>query len=142
MIAKAYEKGVPMGGDLLSVEGVEQQPKFLVYATKDPMGRKLEALQLIKGWIDSAGGMHNEVISVIEDLAGADSLCSVYTDEDFDSSQSAYYYLRVVEPSSPRWHTYDCARLEEDERPSVCSDGSYPETIREMAWTSPIWYRY
>ena len=142
MIAKAYEKGVPMGGDLLSVEDVEQQPKFLVYATKDPMGRKLEALQLIKGWIDSAGGMHNEVISVIEDLAGADSLCSVYTDEDFDSSQSAYYYLRVVEPSSPRWHTYDCARLEEDERPSVCSDGSYPETIREMAWTSPIWYRY
>ena len=142
MIAKAYEKGVPMGGDLLSVEDVEQQPKFLVYATKDPMGRKLEALQLIKGWIDSVGGMHNEVISVIEDLAGADSLCSVYTDEDFDSSQSAYYYLRVVEPSSPRWHTYDCARLEEDERPSVCSDGSYPETIREMAWTSPIWYRY
>jgi len=142
MIAKAYEKGIPMGGDLLSVEDVEQQPKFLVYATRDPMGRKLEALQLIKGWIDSAGGMHSEVIPVIEDLAGADSLCSVYKDEDFDSSQSAYYYLRVVEPSSPRWHTYDCARLEEDERPSVCSDGSYPETIREMAWTSPIWYRY
>ena len=44
MIAKAYEKGVPMGGDLLFVEDVEQQPKFLVYATKDPMGRKLEAL--------------------------------------------------------------------------------------------------
>ena len=139
MIGKAYESGVPMGGDLVSVDDLDKKPKFLVYATKDPVGRRLESLQLIKGWIDAAGDMHNEVIPVVEDLAGADSLCSVYTDEDFDSSESAYYYLRVVEPSSPRWHTYDCARLEEDERPSVCSDGTYPETIREMAWTSPIW---
>ena len=142
MIGKAYESGVPMGGDLVSVDDLDKKPKFLVYATKDPVGRRLESLQLIKGWIDASGDMHNEVIPVVEDLAGADSLCSVYTDEDFDSSESAYYYLRVVEPSSPRWHTYDCARLEEDERPSVCSDGTYPETIREMAWTSPIWYRY
>ena len=141
MIGKAYESGVPMGGDLVSVDDLDKKPKFLVYATKDPVGRRLESLQLIKGWIDASGDMHNEVIPVVEDLAGADSLCSVYTDEDFDSSESAYYYLRVVEPSSPRWHTYDCARLEEDDRPSVCSDGTYPETIREMAWTSPIWVR-
>ena len=141
MIGKAYEAGVPMGGDLVSVDDLDKKPQFLVYATKDPVGRRLESLQLIKGWIDAVGDMHNEVIPVVEDLAGADSLCSVYTDEDFDSSQSAYYYLRVVEPTSPRWHTYDCARLEEGERPSVCSDGSYPEMIREMAWTSPIWLK-
>ncbi len=142
MIGKAYEVGVPMGGDLVSVDDLDKKPQFLVYATKDPVGRRLESLQLIKGWIDAVGDMHNEVIPVVEDLSGADSLCSVYTDENFDSSQSAYYYLRVVEPTSPRWHTYDCARLEEGERPSVCSDGSYPEMIREMAWTSPIWYRH
>jgi len=101
----------------------------------------LVALHLIKGWVDAAGKMHNEVITVAEDQAGADSLCVVYTDDKFDASQSAYYYLRAVEPETARWHTYDCAALEESERPEVCTNGSYPETIREMAWTSPIWYQ-
>jgi len=36
---------------------------------------------------------------------------------------------------------YDCQRLAAEDRPAVCSDGSYPETIQEMAWTSPIWHR-
>ena len=67
-------------------------------------------------------------------------MCVVYEDPEFDPNQSAYYYLRVVEPETPRWHTYDCARIAEAERPEVCSDGRYPETIQEMAWTSPIWY--
>ncbi|RZO18500.1 MAG: DUF3604 domain-containing protein, partial [SAR92 clade bacterium] len=49
--------------------------------------------------------------------------------------------LRAVEPKTPRWHMYDCASLSESDRPAVCSDGSYPETIQEMAWTSPIWYQ-
>jgi hypothetical protein len=65
----------------------------------------------------------------------------VYVDENFDPRQSAYYYLRVVEPPSPRWHTYDCKVIAEDQRPAVCIDNSYPSDIVEMAWTSPIWYR-
>ena len=85
--------------------------------------------------------MNTQVLPIALAEAGADSLCKVYTDNSFDPAQSAYYYLRAVEPESPRWHTYDCAAIAKANRPEVCTDGSYPETISEMAWTSPIWYQ-
>ena len=115
---------------------------LLAYAAKDPDGKPLVALHLIKGWVDAAKAKCTmRCITVAEDEAGADSLCVVYSDDKFDASQSAYYYLRAVEPETARWHTYDCAALAESERPEVCTNGSYPETVREMAWTSPIWYQ-
>jgi hypothetical protein len=142
MLAKAYAEGIPMGGDLAAPDGESgQKPKLLAYAVKDPTGRQLQSLQLIKGWVDADDGLHNKVIPMAEVPAGADSLCHVYSDVDFDTRQPAYYYLRAVELESPRWHTFDCAALAADQRPPVCNDGSYPATIREMAWTSPIWYR-
>ncbi len=140
MVSQAYAGGVPMGGDL-SAGGETDKPAFLAYASKDPDGLKLEALHLIKGWIDAEGKMKAEVIPVVTADAGADSLCQVYTDNNFDPAQSAYYYLRAVEPETARWHTYDCAAIAEADRPEVCTDGTYPQTIREMAWTSPIWYQ-
>ena len=85
--------------------------------------------------------MHNDVIPVATSDTGADSLCTVYTDKTFEPTQSAYYYLRAVEPETPRWHNYDCDALPPADRPEVCDNGRYPETVREMAWTSPIWYR-
>lgn len=140
MVSVAYANGVPMGGDL-APSSANAKPDFLAYAIKDPMGQKLEALHLIKGWVDAKGKLHNEVIPIATDAAGANSLCAVYTDETFDPAQSAYYYLRVVEPATARWHTYDCAKIPEADRPEVCSNGTHPETIQEMAWTSPIWYQ-
>ena len=101
----------------------------------------MQALHLIKGWIDAEGKMNTQVLPIASEEAGADSLCKVYTDESFDPAQSAYYYLRAVEPETPRWHTYDCAALAEADRPDVCTNGQYPDTVREMAWTSPIWYQ-
>jgi len=98
-------------------------------------------LQLIKGWIGKDGTLRTDVIPVAENLAGAATLCAVYEDEDFDPTLPTYYYLRVVEPETPRWHTYDCATIPKGEQPAVCSNGKYPELIREMAWTSPIWYQ-
>jgi hypothetical protein len=140
MIAHAYANGVPMGGDLMPSSSAAK-PSFLAYAVKDPDGQKLRAIELIKGWIGDNGEMNTEVIPVASNENGADSLCQVYVDKTFEPSQSAYYYLRAVEPATARWHTYDCDSLDKGQRPPVCTDGSYPETIVEMAWTSPIWYQ-
>ena len=140
MIYKAYRDGVPMGADL-EASASQASPTILAWATQDPMGQKLQSLQLIKGWIDDQGQMHNEVVSLAEDASGQGSFCVIYQDRQFDPGQSAYYYLRAVEPETPRWHTYDCGRITEAQRPEVCRNGTYSETIREMAWSSPIWYK-
>ena len=153
---QGYAGGVPMGGDLPEAGAADAKPVFVAAATRDPspMGGPLQQLQLVKGWIDGEGRRRTKVIvlaggpnDAIVDLAtgersgdGHDSLCAVYRDDEFDSSQSAYYYVRVVENPSARWSVYDCLRLPEGDRPAVCSDGSYPQTIQEMAWTSPIWH--
>ncbi|MEM6705996.1 MAG: DUF3604 domain-containing protein [Acidobacteriota bacterium] len=156
LVEQGYALGVPMGGDLpLSQDGV---PAFVAFAQRDPAesAAPLQQLQLIKGWIDAKGKAHNEIVTVagspdngasVDPTTGErsgdghDSLCAVYRDESFDPEQPSYYYLRVVENPSARWSVYDCLRLEETDRPAVCSDGSYPDTIQEMAWTSPIWFR-
>ena len=137
--AIGYADGVPMGSDLAASDQ-SVNPKLLAYAAKDPAGQDLVGLHIVKGWVDSDGKMHNTVIPVASS-EGSATLCTVYEDTDFNADFPTYYYLRVVEPPSPRWHTYDCARIPENERPAVCSDGTYPELVTEMAWTSPIWYR-
>ncbi|MEM7410439.1 MAG: DUF3604 domain-containing protein [Myxococcota bacterium] len=156
LVEVGYERGVPMGGDLPTESAADRKPVFVAVANRDPsaMGVPLQQLQLVKGWIDEAGGRRTSVTVIAGGSNGAtvdpatqarkgvghDSLCAVYRDEGFNPLQSAYYYLRVVENPSARWSAYDCARVPAEERPEVCSDGSYPQTIQEMAWTSPIWH--
>jgi hypothetical protein len=136
--ATAYASAVPMGGDLPPATG---NLTFLAYAAKDPQGQSLQSLQLVKGWVDNDGNLNTSVNTIKQSDSGASTLCTVATDPSFDPTQSAYYYLRVVEPPTPRWHTVDCARIPKEERPAVCTSGAYPETVQEMAWTSPIWYQ-
>lgn len=148
-IALADELGVPMGG-VLSNDG-EGPPRMLVSALRDPQGLPLQRAQVIKGWVDRAGLGHAEVYDVaggdngasVDPLTcapqgeGADSLCAVWTDPDFDPGVSAYYYVRVVENPSCRWSTRDCQALGA-KAPPICAE--LPTTIQERAWTSPIWY--
>ncbi len=152
-----YEHGVPMGGDLtLSGRSRKNGPTFIIAATRDPQlgSAPLQKLQLVKGWLDSERRGHVKVVTVAGresssagvDLTsgrrfgeGYDSLCTVFTDDEFDAGQPAYYYLRVVENPSARWSLYDCLRLADEVRPEVCSNLS-DHIINEMAWTSPIWY--
>ena len=150
-----------MGGDLRSAPG-GKAPNFMVYALRDPIGANLDRIQIIKGWMDAKGDLHEKIydVSVSDgrtigsdgrcktpvgntvDLEaanwtnsiGASELASVWTDPDFDVNQQAFYYARVLEIPTPRWVVYDKVRLGA-EIPKEA------ELIhQERAYTSPIWY--
>lgn len=135
----AYKQGVPMGARLpAGVDGLS----FLAQATRDPdqAAMPLQALQLVKGWLDKDGRKHNTVTTIAsaQDVAGASTLCAHYKDPDYNPLQQAYYYLRVVEQPSLRWNAAQCGALPLSERPEGCVN-SAPDTLQELAWTSPIW---
>jgi Protein of unknown function (DUF3604) len=65
---------------------------------------------------------------------GAVELKTVWTDPEFDPSEPAFYYARVLEIPTPRWTTIQAAQL------GIAPPDVVPATIQERAWTSPIWY--
>ena len=56
---------------------------------------------------------------------------------NFNSSENAYYYVRVVANKSCQWSHNLC--LQNPEYCEADSDASIPKVIQERAWTSPIW---
>ena len=54
-----YTKGVPMGGDLQAAPA-GKSPSFLVAAVKDPYSGNLDRIQIIKGWMDESGKLHEK----------------------------------------------------------------------------------
>ena len=123
-------------------------------ALRDPDGRRLQRLQLVKGWIDSDGQANVKVIDIAGDDSsgtdatsdkvdvdspGFDKLCTVFIDSEFEAGLSTYYYLRVLEIPAPRWSWAQCMSLAESERPDECVNQA-PKSIQERAWSSPIWY--
>ena len=158
LVKQGYQKGVPMGGTLT---GLSEAPTFTVHAKKDPDGANLDRIQIIKGWVDAQGEPQERIINVAwsgnrsrdahgglppvgntvdvgkatytNDI-GAPQLTGSWTDDDFDATQPALYYVRVLEIPTPRWTTYDAVRNGLPLLPDV------PSTIQERAWTSPIWY--
>lgn len=158
---QGYLRGVPMGGDLYDAPS-GQAPKFLIRAIKDPDGANLDRVQVIKGWVDGSGKSHERVydVAVSDDRKiGKDGRCkesvgntvdvgsATYTntigdavlaafweDPDFDASQDAFYYVRVLEIPTPRWTTYDAAFY------GVKRPEKVPATIQDRAYTSAVWY--
>ena len=155
-----YTKGVPMGGDLEAAPA-GKVPSFLVAALKDPIGANLDRYQGVKGWVDAKGEMQEKVYDVAwsgdrkpgadgkvpsvgstVDVAnatwtntiGAPELIAVWTDPDFDPTQRAFYYGRVLEIPTPRWTAYDAEYFNVKMAPEV------PMQMQERAYTSPIWY--
>ena len=61
--AVGYTKGVPMGGDLQAAPA-GKAPTFLVAALKDPIGANLDRYQIVKGWLDAKGEVHEKVYDV------------------------------------------------------------------------------
>ena len=156
-----YQKGVPMGSDLKPQSG-KAAPSFMVYALRDPIGGNLDRIQIIKGWLDAKGETHERVYDVavsdgrkidvegrcttpvgntvdastasFANTIGASELATVWTDPDFEPSENAFYYARVIEIPTPRWTTIDAYRF------GVPIPEGAPVSTRERAYTSPIWY--
>ena len=159
MVATAYQQGVPMGSVLPARPADATGPDFVISALRDPgttehPGAPLQRLQVIKGWIVN-GEQHQQVYDVAGNAdngasvdldtctphgAGADSLCTVWHDPDFDPALHAFYYVRVLENPTCRWNTWRCNALPAEQRPPSCTDPAVPKTIQERAWSSPIWY--
>jgi hypothetical protein len=164
VVAVGYGRGVPMGGTLPAVEGEAEggaAPRFIVAALKDPSSANLDRIQVVKGWLGADGKTHEKVFDVAwsgerspdaqgqlpdvgdtvdraagtwSDSIGAAELQAVWSDPEFDPSQSAFYYVRVLQIPTPRHSLYDAIALGL-EAPTIG-----PSVIQERAYTSPIWY--
>ncbi len=134
-VAAAYARGVPMGADLAPRPVEAVAPRFVAWALKDPSGADLARLQIVKVWLD--GEEQREQVFDVRRAAGggAAELAAVWQDPDFDAAKPAVYYLRALEVETPRWSTLLAEQQGMPVPPSV------PRTIRERAWSSPIWYR-
>ena len=66
--------------------------------------------------------------------SGQSELSTVWTDPDFDPTQKAYYYARVIEIPTPRWSAYDAFRYGFELPRDI------PGTTQERTSISPIWY--
>jgi len=103
--------------------------------------------------IDVAGDRNNgaDVNTANCEISGRGSgkLCAVWQDADFDPDLPAFYYARVMENPVCRWSTLLCRQAgidcssagAVDKAYRGCCDSSYPLTIQERAWSSPVWYQ-
>jgi len=158
---QGYKRGVPMGGDLTTAP-TGKAPTFMVRALRDPDGANLDRVQIIKGWVDADGQMHERVYDIAVsdgrvigadgrsktpvgntvDVANAaftnsigDALLTAYwKDPEFDAERRAFYYARVIEIPTPRWTAYDAKRFGIEMAEAVRM------TVQDRAYTSPIWY--
>ena len=160
---QAYATGITMGADLVpNPSDGAGAPRFAVWAQADANSAPLQRLQVIKGWINSVGETHEEVIDVacaggvavdpatnrcpengatvdlsdcsISANTGDAQLRTVWTDPDFDASERAFYYARVLENPTCRWSTWDAIRAGTERRSDLKA------TLQERAWSSPIQY--
>ncbi len=188
-IEQAYAGGVPMGGEMARAPDDVEAPKFLVAVNKDSFpenwsGTDIQRVQVIKGWVDAEGQSHEQVIDVAGSAdngatvdpnscrprgAGLANVCTVWQDENFDATQNAFYYLRVLENPTCRWSTLQCQAAGVNPFAENCADQAaeqtakmhelgargdvygkccikaedesfYSPVIQERAWSSPIWY--
>ena len=162
IIKDAYESGVPMGGDIFEEE-TDKAPSFLIWAQRDVNGAPLQRIQVIKGSISRADSRPTEKVydvacsdglevdpqtnrcpdngarvdietCAISKNVGAAELKTIWTDPDFDKTDSAFYYVRVLENPTCRWSTWDAIRAGFKPREDL------HDTIQDRAWSSPIWY--
>ena len=152
-----YNKGVPMGGDL--TKGPKgKSPSFLIAARKDPYSGNLDRIQVVKGWLDKKGKLHEKVYDAVlsdgrkkaskvpsvgntvdvkdatwTNTIGEPEMITVWSDPEFNPKERAFYYVRVIEIPTPRWTAYEAKRF------NIKMDKNVPMTTQERAYSSPIW---
>ena len=153
---QGYGAGVPMGGNLKT----DAAPRFMAWAARDPRGAALDRIQIIKSW-NTADGPKEAIYDMVcsdgavpnpathrcpdngaaVDLSdcttsrgtGDPELKAVWKDPNFTQGESAAYYVRVLENPTCRWSTWDALKAGSEFHPDL------PTTIKERAWSSPIW---
>ena len=161
-VHQSYANGVPMGADLPTMpSGKGTAPTFVVWAVKDPSSANLDRIQIIKGWTkngqsfekifdvawsgdrkaDKWTGRVPAIQSTVDiekatytNSVGSTELKTVWSDPEFNASQHAFYYARVLEIPTPRWTLIQAVKA------GVPPPDVVPLTGQERAWTSPIWY--
>ena len=159
-VKTSYAQGVPMGGDLPARPETGARPSFVIEAVKAPDSGNLDRVQVIKVWLDGdkpqekifdvalsdgrqvdpesgkappVGNTVNIKAGTYTNDIGAVQLRTIWADPEFDATQPAVYYVRILEIPTPRWTTILAARTG---LPAPTENA----IIQERAWSSPIWY--
>ncbi len=160
-----YQKGVPMGGDLLPMTKLtnknRQSPTFMVTASKDPNGANLDRIQIIKGWQDANGVLQEKVYNVaVSDgrkIRKNGSVKNLTSTVDFEkvsySNAIGNPQLATVweDPDfNPSLSAFYYARVIEIPTPRWTEFDRQkfnydilketPREVQDRAYTSPIWY--
>ena len=149
----AYERGVPMGGDLAA----NPIAQVLGLGRADPAEAPLDRVQIVKGWV-SNGETQQRVWDVVcsnERAPGEDGKCpsttaevdlgscerigsggaaelqATFSDSEFSADQPAFYYVRVLENPTCRWTTL-LANSAGKQLPADLA-----ATVQQRGWSSP-----
>ena len=158
---RAYGWGVSMGGNLAPPPADAGGPSFVVQAAKDPYSGNLDRIQIVKLWrrggksfekvfdvawspgrqrdprsgtVPPVGNTVDAANATYSNTIGAAELIATWRDPDFDRTERALYYARVIEIPTPRWATYLSVRS------GVPLAAGTPAWLQERAWTSPVYY--
>jgi hypothetical protein len=160
--AKGVPMGGDLSGLDRAGKNKRKAPTFLVAALRDPDGANLDRVQIVKGWVEDEGKTQERIYDVVvsdgrrigwggrakkkvgstvdvenaswTNSIGASALTAFWRDPDFDPTERAFYYVRVIEIPKPRWTAYDQRYFEIEMSDEV------PMTTQDRAYTSPIWY--
>ena len=86
------------------------------------------------GKLPAVGNTVNVEKATFANTIGASELATVWKDPDFDPTQKAFYYARVLEIPTPWWTVIDAYRF------NIPLPEGAPTSHQERAYTSPIWY--